>query len=87
MFKCTLKQNELDEEYLGSQTHGPIIMDPIYHKMLYNCLLSNTFKLKLGNNTKIFLVESEQARWKEIVGYIMKSGKVDHASCDMARCA
>ena len=30
MFKWTLEQAKLEEEYLGSYIHGQMIMDPIY---------------------------------------------------------
>jgi len=30
MFKCTLEQDELEEEYMGIYTHRQMINDPIY---------------------------------------------------------
>ena len=54
MFKCTLEQDELEEEYMGFYTHGQMINDPIYRQISLNCCLSNAFKLKLGHNVKIF---------------------------------
>jgi len=30
MFKCTLEQDELEEEYMGLYTHGQMINVPIY---------------------------------------------------------
>jgi len=34
-----------------------MINDPIYGQILYNCCLSNAFKLKLGHNEMIFGLE------------------------------
>jgi len=61
MCKCTLEQNELKEEYMGLYINGQMIMDPIYGQIWYNCCLSKAFKLKLGHNPKIILVESKIA--------------------------
>jgi hypothetical protein len=47
----------LDEEYMGLYTNGQMITDPIYGQISYNFCLSNAFKLKLGQDPKIFLVE------------------------------
>ena len=52
----------MEEEYMGLYyTHGQMIMDPTYGQISYNCCLSNAFKLKLGHNPKIFLVEIKRA--------------------------
>jgi len=56
MIKRTLVQDKLKEEYVGLYIHGQMINDPIYGQILYNCCLSNAFKLKLGHNMRIFLV-------------------------------
>jgi hypothetical protein len=56
-FKCTLDQNELEEDFMGIYTHRQMINDPIYGQISYNCCLSNAFKLKLGHNEMIFVLE------------------------------
>ena len=65
MFKCTLEQHQLEEEYMESYTHGQMINNPIYGQILYNCCLSNAFKSKLGHNVKLFVVEMMRATGKE----------------------
>jgi len=57
MFKCTLMQDKLEEEYMGFYTNRQMIMDRINGQISYNYCLSKAFKLKLGHNPKIFLVE------------------------------
>jgi hypothetical protein len=57
MFKCTLDQNELEEDFMGIYKHGQMINDPIYGQISYNCCLSNAFKLKLGHKEMIFVLE------------------------------
>jgi len=86
-FKCTLEQAELDEEYMGSYTNEQMITDPIYGQISYNCWLSNAFKLKLGHDLKIFLVEMKRATGKEIAEHITRPAKVIPASRVKARCA
>jgi len=76
MFQCTLEQDEFEEEYLGLYTHGQTIMDPIYGQILYNCCLSKAFKLKLGHNPKIFLVEIKREPEKEIAEHVIRPTKV-----------
>jgi hypothetical protein len=57
IFKCTLERNVLEEEYMGLYSNGQMIMDPIYGQISFNCCLSEAFKLKLGHNPRILLVE------------------------------
>jgi len=85
MFKCTLEQDELEEEYMGIYKLGQMINDPIYGQISYNCCLSNAFKLKLGHNVKIFLVEMMRATGKEIAEHIIRPTKVIRASHVKAR--
>ena len=66
MFKRTMQQDELAGEYVGLYTNGQKIMDPIYGQISYNCCLPIAFKLKLGPDLKIFLVENIGATEKEI---------------------
>jgi len=76
MFKCTLEQEELEEEYMGIYKHGQMINDPIYGQISYNCCLSNAFKLKLGHNVKIFVLEMKSATGKEIAKHVIRPTKV-----------
>jgi len=85
MFKCTLEQDELEEEYMGIYKHRQIINDSIYGQISYNCCLSNAFKLKLGHNVKIFVVEMMRATGKEIAEHVIRPTKVIHASRVKAR--
>ena len=43
MFRCTLEQEEWDEECMGLYTHVQMVNDPIYGQISYNCCLSNAF--------------------------------------------
>jgi len=76
MFKWSLEQDELEEEYRGIYTHRQMINDPIYGQISYNCCLSNAFKLKLGHNVKIFVVEMMRATGKETAEHIIRPTKV-----------
>jgi len=87
MFKCTLEQAELDEEYMQLYINEQMITDPIYAQISYNCCLSNPFELKPGHHPKIFLVEMKQATGKEIAKHIIRPAKVIPASRVKARCA
>jgi len=85
ILKCTLERDKLEEEYMGIYTHGQMINDPISGPISYNCCLSNAFKLKLGHNVKIFLVEMMRATGKEIAEHIIRPTKVILASHVLAR--
>ena len=76
MFKCTFEQDELEEEYIGISKHGQMINDPIYGQITYNCCLSNAFKLKLGHNVKIFVLEMKRVTRKEIAEHVIRPTKV-----------
>ena len=76
MFKCTLEQDELKKDYMGIDKHGQIINDPIYGQISYNCCLSNAFKLKVGHNMKIFVVEMMKVTRKEIAEHVIRPTKV-----------
>jgi hypothetical protein len=76
MFKYTLEQDELEEEYMGIYKYGKMIKDPIYGQFSYNCCLSNAVKLQLGHNLKIFVVEMKRATGKEIAEHIIRLTKV-----------
>jgi len=85
MFKCTLEQDELEEEYMGIYKQGEMSNDPIYGQILYNCCLSNAFQLKLGHNVKIFVVEMMRATGKEIAEHVIRPTKVIRTSRVKAR--
>jgi len=85
MFKCTLEQDELEEEYMGIYKHGQMIKDQIYGQISYNCCLSNAFKLKLGHNVKICVVQMMRATGKEIAEHVIRPTKVIRASRVMTR--
>ena len=53
-----------------------MINDPIYGQISYNCCLSNAFKLKLGHNVKIFVLEMKRVTGKEIAEYVIRPTKV-----------
>jgi hypothetical protein len=55
---------------MGIYKHWQMIIVPIYCQNVYNCCLSNAFKLKLGHNLKIFLAEMMRARGKEIAEHV-----------------
>jgi hypothetical protein len=85
MFKCTLEQNQLKEEYMRIYKHRQMINDPIYGLISYNCCLSNAFKLKLGHHMKTVLVEMLRATGKEIAEQIIGPTKVIPTSSVKAR--
>ena len=76
MFKCTLEQDELEEENMGIYKHGQMINDHIYDQIWYHCCLSNSFKLKLGHNVKTFVVEMMRATGKETGEHVIRQTKV-----------
>ena len=89
MFKCTLEQDESKQEYMGIYKHGQLINDPIYGQISYNCCLSNGFKLKLGHNVKIHVVEMIRATRKETAEHITRPTKVillDMLRLDVSNC-
>jgi len=79
IYKCNLPQEELDKEYMGLYALGQMMNDPLYSQISYNSSLSDTIKLKLGHNVKLFLVEMKAATGKEIEEHIMRLAKVIHA--------
>jgi len=85
MFKCNLEQKNLEEEYMIIYKHGQMINDPIYGQISYNCCVSNAFKLKLGHNVKILVVEMMRVTGKEIAEHVIRLTKVIRASCVKAR--
>jgi len=61
-------------------------MDPIYGQISFNCCLSNTLKVKLGHNPKIYLVEIKRATQMEIAEHLIGPTKVIPGSRIKARC-
>jgi len=56
-------------------TLGQMINDPLYGQISYNSSLSNDFKLNLGQDVKLFLVQMKPATGKEIAEHIRRPGK------------
>jgi len=54
--------------------------DPQYDQISYSSSLSNAFKLKLGHNVNLFLVEMKAATGKDNAEHVMKPAKVIPAS-------
>jgi len=73
-------QEELDDEYVGLYAPRQMMNVPPYGQISYNISLSNAFKLKLGHNVNLFLVEIKTATGKEIAEHIMRPANVIPAS-------
>jgi hypothetical protein len=73
-------QEELDEEYIGLYAPGHMMNDHLYGQISYNSSLSNTFKLKLRYNLKLFLVVMKAATRKNIATHIIRPAKTIPAS-------
>jgi hypothetical protein len=73
--KWNLTQEELHKEYIGLYAPGQM-NDPLYGQIPYNSSLSNTFKLKLWHNVKLFLIEMMAATGKDIAEHVMRPAKV-----------
>jgi hypothetical protein len=80
LFQFNLTQEELDEEYMGLYAPGQMMNDPLYGQISYNSSLSNAFKLKLGHDVQLFLIEMKAATGKEIAEHVMRPAKVIPAS-------
>jgi len=76
LYKCNLTQEELDEEYMGLYAPGQMMNDPLYGQISYNSSLSKTFKLKLGHNVQLFLIEMKAVTGKDIAKHVMRPAKV-----------
>ena len=73
-------QELLIEDYMELFALGQIMNDPIYGQISYNSSLSNAFKLKLGHDVQLFLIEMKAATGKEIAEHVMRPAKVIPAS-------
>jgi hypothetical protein len=80
IYKCNLTQKELDEEYMGLYAPGQTMNDRLSGQISYNSSLSNGFKLKLGQDVKLFLVEMKPATGKDIAEHVIRPVKVIPAS-------
>jgi len=80
IYKCNLTQEELEEEYMGLYAPGQTMNDRLYGQISYNSSLSNAFKLKLGHNVKLLLVEMEAAKGKDSAEHVIRPVKVIPAS-------
>jgi len=80
LYKCNLTQEELNEEYMELYAPRQMMNDPLCGQISYNSSLSNAFKLKLGHNVNLFLVEMKTATGKKITEHVMRPAKVIPAS-------
>jgi len=71
---------ESDEGYMGLYTPGQMMNDPRYGQISFNSSLSNAFKLKLGHNVKLFLVDMKAVTRKDTAEHVMRPAKVIPAS-------
>ena len=57
-------------------THpGQIMNDPLHGQISYNSSLSNAFKLKLGHDVKLFLVDMKAATGNDIAEHVLSPAK------------
>jgi len=87
IYKCNLRQNELDEEYMGIYTLGQTMNDPLYGQISYKSSLSNAFRLKLGHDVKLVLVDMKAASGEDIAEHVIRLVKVIPASLFPVSCA
>jgi hypothetical protein len=76
LYRCNLTQEELDKEYMRLYAQGQMMNDPPYGQTSYNSSHSNAFKLKLGHDVQLFLIEMKAATRKDIAKHVMRPGKV-----------
>jgi len=69
-------QDELDQEYMGLYAPGQMMNDCLSGQISCYSSLSNAFKLKLGHDVKLFLVEMKAATGKDIAEHIIRPVKV-----------
>jgi len=80
LYKCNLTKEELDEEYMGFSTPGQMMKDPWCGQISYNSSLSNAFKLKLGHDVQLLLIEMKAATGKDFAEHVVRPAKVIPAS-------
>jgi hypothetical protein len=61
---------------MGLYAPGQMMYDPLYDQISYNSSLSNTFKVKLGYNVNVFLVEMKAATGKDIAEHVIRPAMV-----------
>jgi len=83
LYKCNLTQEELYKEYMGLYAPGQMMNNPLYGQISYNSSLSTAFKLKLGHDVQLFLVEMKEATGKGIAEHVMRPANVILASLVM----
>jgi hypothetical protein len=57
---------------MGRYKHEQKINDHMDDQILFNCCLSNDFKLQLGHNQKTVVIEKMRATGKEIAKHIIR---------------
>jgi hypothetical protein len=87
IYQRNIMQDELDAMYLQVYTPGQMINDPLYGQISFNGFLSNAFKLKLGHNVKLFLVDIKEVTRKNIADHVMGPPKVISTSLSNERYA
>jgi len=80
MFMSTWEWVGLDEVYIQLYCNWITMNDPIHAQISYNCFVSNTFKLEVGYNLMIFLVEMGIATGRVIEERLIGPTKVISAS-------
>jgi len=61
---------------MGLYAPGQMMNDPLYVQISSNSSLSNAFKLKLGHDVQLFLVEMKAATGREIAEHVMRPAKI-----------
>jgi hypothetical protein len=87
IYKYNLVQEVLDKEYMGLYTPRHIMNDPLYGQILYNSSLANAYKLRLGRDVKLFLVDIKAATGKDIAEHAIRPAKLIPASLAMVCCS
>jgi hypothetical protein len=65
---------------MGLYAPGHMMNDPLCGQISYISSLSNAFKLKLGYNVNLFLVETKAVTGKENAEHVLRMAKVISAS-------
>ena len=80
IYTWNMMREESHDEYMGSYAPGQMRNDPLYVQISYNSSLSNAFKLKLGHDVKLYLVEMKAATGQDIAEHVIRPVKVIPAS-------
>jgi hypothetical protein len=76
IYKCNLTKAELDKGQMELYAPGQTMNNCQSGQISYNNSISNTFKLKLGHNVKLFLVEMKAATGQDIAEHVIRLVKV-----------